>query len=757
MKRKILAALPLLLPASGMALTTLDESELSGVSGQSGITAYIDSPGITATYVEQKFDPNVTSVGGVSLAPTAEATMRVDGLSLKQVNATGTSVGTSRLTGYNAFDFGSDATRGGAAFKMHLDRARLRADRLRHMGQSDRSFGTWVLDSPVDLELRNMGGLLNSTTTNAYLKLELAGANLFYRQLWHQHPYLILKNLDFVWEVPSGTVGVDSNGLLVSGDTYFKINFDAAYKFPVHSPAETEFITSTNDRPMLNFGWDGGLDNATVRVNTGGLWYGTTTASGTTVYNTANKSGGIGVSLQWNYYNQSTATAQFPEFKWNVGEGDGNRVRLEFGDWRNLTDGTTPVPWGFDFPTIALDVINNGQGPGGLCWGSPLMGPSGGACSGTGRQFVNLAPGDIQNFDPAGARTDAKPIALAIRDGNLLSYSNSVRVKDDTGMNRLFQWGLIYTLANVNANIYLYSGGNPSDPTAGANGYTNGSRDAGLIADILLMTQTFDETGGAANKANWLQSTKNNWKGGSHFLIADTNPAVNLGIGLLSASMLLSANDTRILIRPNWTSTDNYASGIDLLSRDARINLKGLLGGGDLYGASVVPLARANLNLEGLINLRLSPAPVGQSFLAFSGAFRLGEAATNSAGTGASGYGSFFALEEPSRAGVELRIANVTGDLAMTNGKIDLIADNTIADRPLLRISTDIQVGQTAIGRVNDSFFDSAITSLSAMPLSGDVRFGNLGAGTSESLGKMVINAGSWNSTLTLKPKTAGF
>lgn len=714
--------------ANGMAhaMSVLEDGDLSDVSGQDGLVVYLDSTSaITATQLDVTNDPGTAN----------EATLRLQGLSLSGVNLTGSSVGgvANPLQGQFTLDVGGNGTDPAVALSLQMQRSRFRVDDVRHLGDTTKSYGTLVLDSPMELTVRNRGGIFNNSGTGAYLKLAFEDANLFYRQLWHQHPVMAFQNMDFIWEVPNGKLGLDTTGLVLQGDTYFKINFDWTYKFPIHDGGEAqEFYISGNEKPLLNFGWEGGLKDAEVRIRTGGMWSGLT---GTPQrYNVDNKTGGINFGLRWNYYTSADATAQFPNFRWNVGEGEGSRVRLEFGDWTNLPG----VAYGFNFPLIAVDAIRSQQGPGGLCYGGALMGPAGvgNACTGTGRQFIELTPGNVQDWvagaplAPA-AGVDTPIISLAFRDGNLLSYARTVRVLDDLGLNRSFQWGLIYTLANANGNIFLYPGGNNSDPGGG-------SLSRGIVADILLMTQSFNETGAIDT---WNQGF--NFSKGSHFVIADTNPAVNTAIGLVGVSALLASNDMRIMILPNWTAGDHYNAGLDLTSRRTRLNLRGILGGFRLTGADLVQLAGAELNLEGAVNLRLSPALAGQSYLGYSVATRLG-AADGTGGAITSGEGSFLSLTEPSRPNAQLKAGSITGDVALVNGKIDLQnASEPGNDRPELVISNDILVGQTARDRVRyiDAGYNYEPFKINNFQFSG------------QSLGSIVINAGQWYSSITLKPQ----
>src|SRR5690606_13970102 len=112
------------------------------------------------------------------------------------------------------------------------------------------------------------------------------------------------------------------------------------------------------------------------------------------------------------------------------------------------------------------------------------------ACESAGGQFMDIQPGRIGsnyygNDSSFGYAGDSGAVAIMIRDGQLQTYSRKVRLleRDAAGNmlpSREFDWGLIYALANVDANFYLYPGGSGHDP------------DGGIIADILVKSQTLD-------------------------------------------------------------------------------------------------------------------------------------------------------------------------------------------------------------------------------------------------------------------------
>ncbi len=768
-----------------LAMEALDDSGLSGIDGQSGISmSYVTgATGITAQQLQLIFDQSNSNA----------ATLRMEGISFRAVDAAGNVGGATSLNA--SLDIGSNATQPAVDFQLQLNRSRLRVDDLRHEGDVTRSYGTMALDASGALRITNLGGIFNSTASNSYLRGELTDAKLFYRQLWHQHPYLVLNSLNALWEIPAGSVGLTSQGIRMTTDgtssslINVALDFDILYKFPFLNAEATEFLITGNERPLMHFGWLGSLRNAELIWRAGGGWSGTVpsgVAGVGDVYNVANKSEGLSFSSRWNFISHAEtvsgggALPDSTEFRWQLGEAAGtgadqSRINFELSDWATWGSNT----YGHNFPLIAMDVINQAQGPGGLCWGFAYDGPTSGACS-TGssyeRLFVNLGPGTVDDdFNSAtAARTDGKAIAIIMRDGQLQSYSRKIKLLERNSAGvvtpRSFNWGLIYTLANVDANIYLYPGGNPSDPGGG-------SLSRGMIADIMLMSQTFGATDNAATgSVNETYTQGFNWEKGSHFMIADTDLDKDnitgeardaMGIGLVSASFLLLADDTRIWIKPQWNSTDYYEGGIDLLSRQARINVKGTFGGGVLppYGVAGQEIVRGafiNLNLEGLVNFRLSPASPtatdGKNYLAYSGALRLMNTnvvnfSESNLGTAADD-GSFLSISEPSNNSVDFRLADVQGDVAITGGRIDLRGTSEDGDgRPKLVLAQTMQFGSTAAARMTDAVAESALPALPSGAAAGQpfdikrVEFGN------QTLGRIVIPSGQLYTSIALKPQ----
>lgn len=762
-----LALLCASLPAPAVALMAIDDESLAAVTAQDGLTLTLTAPaaGITATAADLALDAGLATEGH----------LYSQGISLRRVDDSG-NVQASPFNLVTKIDVAAAASGEPVlSLDMALERSRLRINDLRLGATAVRSFGTTAIDGDAAIKLRGRNGIFNNAATDTYLFGELGKpvsgtdgtARIFYRQLWHEHPYLIMNNLHALWEMPAGTLGVSADGIHMetAGIINIALDYDLLYKFPFHHPGETEFTLTGNERPLTHFGWLGALKQAYLLWQPKGVGTGYD-ASG----NFTGTSAGITLSSHWNFVSKADALAlgdASKEFRWQLGEAaapgaDKSRVNFELGDWTAWRGAS----WAHDFPLIALDVMKAGAGAGGLCWGGSANSFSGTCATG---QYVELAAGNIADFDPDNyasgnpVKTDADALALVVRKGNLLSYSRSLKVleRDAAGSvtTRDFNWGLIYTLANIDANIYLYPGGNPSDDArlgAGGNSLNNG-----IIADIALMAQTFDESAPTVRGKNWDR--------GFHFMIADTaagkldnsgNP-VGMGIGLIDSNMLLLANDTRIWVRPNWVAGDAYASGIDLLSRQARLQLITTFGGGELAdpaggSAKVVRNSMINLNAEGLLNFRLSPSSAaatgGKNFLGYSGAIRFMDtdlANFSESNNGTVDDGSFLSFAEPNRPDVDLRLANVTGDMALTEGRMDMRASSEDADgKPKLVMASNILLGAAAADRMNDAVVGSSLPGGAAGQA---FTIGALKLG-GQTLGQIVIPQAALYQSVTLKP-----
>ncbi|MGH8493482.1 MAG: DUF6160 family protein [Moraxellaceae bacterium] len=807
-------------PIAGFALSALSEEELSGIDAQDGLTYSYSSAAISMSQYSLYTDTtDATKKGGI----------RANGM--RMATTTGVNMASSWV-----LDAGAATASATPAISVvgHINRYRL-GGTVANTGYTStlvpssaaspdaaRSFGEWALVSDMDFSLQGKGLLADG---GADLSLAFNNAVLFWRQN-AGHATLTLNNINFLWKTLQGDVSVTAEGLrLASAQTEFRIALDAYYK---NNADQNMTSISTNDRPGIRYSWGGTLYDTVLFERGGGVWDTSSTQATNVAFDTvtnglstlnlpAGRSDGVSLGLRWNY-NAGGTTAG--DFLWSIGhirpasrgtgDGSGDQEYLEFGDWRNLQQATGVVNgrYGFDIPMLAFDALAAGSATnagGRLCWGNTMTNA---ACSAGGGTLLNLAAGTVSGYSTEVNRTGGALFMELIRNGNLLAYSNRVRVKhtdDVTGVAAVddaasnggnadgsgYSWGLVSTLANINANVYLYPGGSES---AGSTG-----RNSGAMGDILFMSQSFGtwQTNDTAtcndgNTAGCVNTDR--WSKGTHFMLADTSQ--QMGIGILGASVLLAADDLRLWLKDTTadTSPGNLTGGIDLFSPRVRYNLAGLFGGARLpTGRDLIRVANIDMNLEGLLNFRLSAAPTdvqsgkkadSNDYLAYSGAIRLSCGSTHSTAFGcgaisaitgstsnifanstgsvvASGLGSYIAIEEPGKAGVSLRFDDLSGDLAMTEGVMQLRAadnDNTSAapgssskystNRADLNIANKILIGASAATRLGDGVSGYDITGAggpAGRPLTGNIRF------SGNDIMSMAIPAASAYYSLTIR------
>jgi hypothetical protein len=92
------------------------------------------------------------------------------------------------------------------------------------------------------------------------------------------------------------------------------------------------------------------------------------------------------------------------------------------------------------------------------------------------------------------------------------------------------------------------------------------------------------------------------------------------------------------------------------------------------------------------------PAPAGQSYMGYSADLRFADlTVADFADTGSNG--SYISIAEPGRSDVQLTLGQITGNLSMANGRVDLIPEAEAAPRTAqLMIGNDILFGTTVAG-----------------------------------------------------------
>jgi len=700
------------------AMQSMSDGDLSGVAAQDGLTVQISLPQVTATTVTQCLDSTTCS----ALTGSDASKLAMSGLSISKVDMTGASVA-GNLNATSTFDTFTSATGvPGLAITSDWDRNRIKVDQML-MGTSTTSSGSFALDSSGHFELINKGGLFNHNlaTSDAKLYLRLDDANFFFRNNTAANsPEVLLSNLDFLWDMPAGKVGIDSQGLLIEGDVNFNLTFDMRHEA---SPA-TAFTwgTDAQDVPILRYGWMGGLDDAQVRAGGGGSWVNTslTGADPNQKYDRSAKTQGITLGIRWNY---------MPDFRWVVGEVNGG-AGLEFGSWVNLPNTAQPAQqpalttYGFDFPMVAIDMMRTGRGPGGLCWGANWEGPAS-SCNNAvhGGQYLEVGPEDHS-------------MGVVMRDGFLRAYSTSVKIIDPPALPQDFGWALIYTLGNIDGNIFLR-------PDERAGKY-------GMKADVVLMSQTFDVFDGDGDGNQWEQGA--NWGYGTHFMIADTD--VGLGIGVLNSSFLLAADNLYInLLSEGVSIGDSDLLGASpLTTSPVRLAFNGRFGGGDVPSmARLVNISDINLNFEfDRFNFKMKPPAGGESYLGYDATVRFADTDianfSHSVDASANDPGSFIVLSEPGRPQAAFRAAGITGWLAARNGRVQIKPDSdTPAGVPAqLVLENDLLIGRS-VSNVAGAELVIDRVELSQPAAGGVINY--------NSMGSMVIPSGQWYSKVVLQPK----
>lgn len=638
-----------LLGTPAQALEAIDDDSLAAVHGGDGLTVELSSAAIPASRVRWSVDSGVTAVGAVTINPATWA--QLETVSLKPVALDGTAAA-GKVTYTATFDVGAASNVAVPAIALKLDgsRTRLLIDKVTHQIDTTRSLGTLAFDSQTSFSLINTNGPFNNADALAQLSVNIGDAKLFYRQGAAGTPEALFDALRFKFDFTDGTVGINSSGLRIAAAT---ANLDAGFslRYEAAPAAADAFTKKAGDLPVLQWSWLGKLNNLEVAVKSGGAWYGTTGSPA--VEDTANRSQGLNMSLRWDYD---------PSFAWYTQE-PGSNIRAVFGNWQKLSG----APYALNFPNITLDVLKAGQEPGGLCWRGTSNGPT---CPGGG-QYLNVAAED--------------GFGLLVRDGNLHAYSTSVKLQDDinkdgdyldtsalgTPEDEAFPWALIYTLGDVDANVFVYPG-------------TGAASTTGMKLDGIIK----------------IQSNSSAWNSGSHFMIADTAATkgagtTTLGIGFLRSNILFAFNDMLLTLKPE---------GINLNSPQVRVGFSGRLGGGeiktgDLATADEVKLLDVDANLEfDKFDVTLSPSPSGQSFMGFSAKMRFVDLDVPNFAS-ADPDGSYIAISEPSRSDVSIRLAKITGDLAMINGRVDLLSEAETTPRTAqLKLGGDIQFGTTVTG-----------------------------------------------------------
>lgn len=804
------------MPAHG--LMSLEDEELSGISGQDGITATFKSPPAGVTVASQKLCIDNSGPGFCVPGGNANASsLMMRNMSLAKIGDNG-SAAAGAFNIITKLDVGAASPGSTPVVLLRADweRARLKVGDmvLGDVGTAANiSTLNHVFDGAGHFEIKGYNGLFNINETQSGISLGIDDGLVGIRtNTAANSPEMIFNNFNFLWEMSQGRVGIcngsatagpcyDSGvgksvtrGLLLMGDTKFRLDFDLLFD---RAPT-TSFVVDATDKALFHFGWSGTLTNAMFRLESGGVWdsgsptgcYSGTSAvaCGTTdpsqKYNRpqnpesglvtnaaplATTTQGLTLGMRWAYAN---------DFEWTMGDVSTttNPVTLKFGKWINLPNSTaaaqpqgwaTPGDYAFSLPLLAVDMVNSGHGPGGLCWGANWHGPRV-ACesSSHGGQFINVDP-------------DNNSLAVVIRDGFVRAYSTDVTILDPSSTNpanqtRKLGWSLIYTLANFNGNFFL----RPEQR----------SNLSGMKLSGVAMSQTFDfaDKYGAGNKGNGnIFEWGPNWEFGSHFMISDSD--TGLGIGFMNSSIMIAAKNANFDYlasgsRPGQSS-DTRPGGVSLgdpnlldstkaqTNAPVRFGFFGRFGGGDVPNMTkMVSGFDLNINMEmDRFNFMLygqqDTSASAQPYLGYEGTMhftRLLDAdfsddASSNRATGSAG--SYYWMSEPGRPEASIRFSGYTGWMAIRNGYIKLNSDaDTPANMPAqLEIKQDILWGRSVSTSITGTktLASGTQVGLNEMVLP-DIGLGKLGTGNSisyDTLGTMVLPAGQWYSRIVLQPK----
>lgn len=712
-----------LLPTISLAMSELQDEALGNVLAQDGLAVEMTMPagGLGISQVEWSTD----------LAPSPYEQR----LLLSNLNASTPDPVTFSL------DAGGNGTDGALHARLDWSNLRVRSGGITLGGWPGNSAGQMFIDTTGSLEIANRG-IFDATFTGAYINLSTVG-DIMYRHGGTGSPELSLRNFNFGFRTTNGaggigygTAGIDAQGLFLTAPRMdFDLNFDLFYAV---SPASD--FDKVNRSPLVLFGWEGGIRNATLRLGSGGIGYG----AGAVNYghswgsvdsfnyngaiNPAARSEGLNVLAQWDFDTN---------YAWILGESAGNRNQVRFFNWQRMGGNTPSVnayttggaaSYDLRFPII-VDMANAGQGPGNICFGGSL--PTSGALTSTGCSAIG---GALSVLAP-----DAAAMAVVMRDARLHAYNTQVAVVDAPSPDEIFNWGLVYTFGKLDANVYLYPGG-------------YGGAATGLKADVNLAIQSPGYWRAARSNFNLFPAVANDpgadlfaadrWATNTHFLIADTNTAKSptcvaanncnqFGIGILNADLLWRANDMYV----RFMGPSSIRPGIWLHAENGAVyRFRGLFGGGDLRDlSSPVRIALLDVNLEtSQFMFAAIPPASGENYLGFSGVLDFNGNA-------------YIGLAEPSQPTAEFRLDNITGRLVWDNGRVDLRSAAENADgKPSLSIRNDLLIGSTVA-----SIPDIAGT---GAPFLTTIKFGaglpNNGDG---SFGRVAIPSGMWFSDISLK------
>lgn len=737
-----ITATALLLPYSAYALEALSEQEMSTVQGRDGVTIGLEVPQTGAITAEQirwevdngELDGNSNSlqnhliIGGTAIDS--------DQFIVKPIDLDGSAASQALNFALAVDSYTNTEGRSGLGLDATWNRMRVQMDSL-SVTDTSRSFGALALDAGGRFAVFGDGGFANTSTDQARVIVNVGDIDntspdpttwtmnqpgrLFYRMGPAGSTEVQLDNLGFLFDMHQGTVGVNTDGLVVSSApgsrTDLNLTFDVLAN--VANGAATAFQMNEQSIPMLLFGWRGGIEDFDLQLRPRGTWL-----PGSGAF-TQGLTASLGFDLGDN-------------FQFVLGEaryedtGNQGQSYLEFSQPISMPTTLGQTRKDLEFGYLTLDTVSAGhQSVGGICFGGTnTYGSTPSSCSSaTGgvlpTELLEIAPSDTG-------------LAIINREWGLHAYSSKVVYRDgDSAANNIDEgWALIYTLGDISTNWYLY-------PQSG-DGATPGS--PGFTMDVLVAIQT--EGGADANG----RPDRLRWENGTHLMIGDTdfqtsyhnagNPTADgLAIGLMGADLLFATNDMGVGL--------SLGDGLNLASSETRVQLRGMFGGGDIprmqspvYGSYI----DMNLEMDDFV-FKLFPSLNGDA-INFGGFLSFAKL-NDITGSEIAGHedGTYISFAEPNlnKLDVDVRLADITGDieipsnfiLAGGGGKIDLLSASGEADlKPKLRIETNMNVGALAEkpgGGAGDPL------------LIGQIEFGG------KDLGSMIVPAAKIYTSVTLE------
>lgn len=711
------------LAADSYALQVLLDEEMSSVMAKDGITLNVTEPAAGIAVSSAAFLTNNPN-------PTAQNELNELGLRLSTINikrATGVTSPLFRAT----LDVGAVSALGDTFVGLNAELARSQINigavnvAGATSGVGSGSLGRYLIETPVDLNLVGRN-LFNSTTPSYGSSLSLnfgkvnaanwaignQGATNPGKIFWRRGdnaagvPEMLLNDFSFLFALEDGRFGFNSNSFVIESNPGSRVKFSLTLDALYDGSGTTPFAVGATDKPMLLWGWRGHWTDLSLALLKNG---GRVDGSGR----------GINSSIRFNYD---------PDFIWAVGEGGNNPAYLEFGNWTRLPGNT----YAFNIPYFGIDALAGGataQGTGGLCWGNAaITATANGACSGAG-----VGPVASQStVQPIKVRrnNDFHALGITFRDMHIAAYSSTVNVVDRTISGKAgtpvitpYDWALIYTLADLDAEIFV-------SPYADSQS---------IRLDLAVMSQTHATDASAADRTRW--------NTGSNFMIGDTD--TDFGIGLMGADVLIALRNGRM----GMTST-----GIKTDAPLFRYQLRGMLGGGAIP-AMTIPQAMAyvDVNVEAdRYVFTIGPAPLAtDSHLAYSGFINLANLSepdfaspAGTTGNHAHDDGSYLSFAEPSfsKLGIDVRFADVRGSVGVDEGKIAMQGEGDLGPGKIqLLVSNNLYVG---LSSSVPCAWDTSCTMAAGNPLVvNTLEFGG------KSLGSLAMPSGIVRSQVTLFPK----